>query len=687
MKQNFGLSGLTPKFIILMLVMSITPLLITWKINDHNVQETLSDQINNNLNNITKSLSGYISQWIELHLVLLKQTAELPEIKSMDKDPRHPALQAIQKEYNWIYLAFTIDLEGNNTKRSDGKSLKQYGDRSYFLQVAKQNREIGQQVLVGRTSGKPALILSVPIKDENEKIIGVNAIALHLTELSQQIADVNIGETGFAFLLDENANVIAHPDEEYTKNRKSLVEHAAYKAYKEQGKKDVVFVENGKKVIAHVIPTIFDWVIITQQDYDEAFKPLKDSLILNLIVLVSTIVLILILAYIVSNVALKSIRGLSSNMLKIDSFLKEDNFVELGEVKLDINLKDEIGLLNRITRDLVEDIQISHATLIDINKTLEERIEERTKDLSKAYKKVQDSQKDLAKAYKKLQESQSQLIQSEKMASLGQMVAGVAHEINTPLGYVRSSIESSQVLVEDLLELANEYNLLLTMVFSENPDEEAMQAQFAKVQQLSDSLGQEEMTEDFAKIFKNTFYGLDQIAELVNSLKNFSRKEESKVENISINDCVNNSLLISKNAIKRIQIETQLDENLLPITGSPSQINQVLINMINNAAQAVEEKTGKLIITTKQHKDFLEIKIQDNGKGIPKEIMNKIFDPFFTTKKVGEGTGLGLSISFKIIQQHQGKINVKSVVGKGTVFQIILPTNKKIDRSFLVEEK
>lgn len=282
----------------------------------------------------------------------------------------------------------------------------------------------------------------------------------------------------------------------------------------------------------------------------------------------------------------------------------------------------------------------------------------------------------LAQSFTQLQASQSQLVQSEKMAALGQMVAGVAHEINTPLGYVQNNVEMAHAAYDQLAVLNEEYEQLMTMLQSPEVDEMAMQAQFAKIQYLRAEFAQAVPREDMQGLFSDTLYGLGQIAEIVSNLKNFSRLDQAVVSNVDINQCVESTLVIANNLIKH-KVEVIRDLGVLPkVSCAPSQINQVLLNLVTNAVHAIEGR-GRIMISTLSDGQYVHIIIKDSGKGISEQNLGKIFDPFFTTKPVGEGTGLGLSITFKIIRDHQGYIRVKSQVGKGTAFCVSLPVAAK----------
>ena len=180
------------------------------------------------------------------------------------------------------------------------------------------------------------------------------------------------------------------------------------------------------------------------------------------------------------------------------------------------------------------------------------------------------------------------------------------------------------------------------------------------------------LAEDLQQLFADTDYGLGQIAELVVGLKDFARLDRAMSEQVDLNDCIRSALLIARNNLKdRAEVLQQLGE-LPAIACAPSQINQVLLNLLNNAAQAIDG-FGRILVKTWAEADDVLISIEDSGRGMSAEVQKRIFDPFFTTKAVGEGTGLGLSISFKIIQDHGGTIRVASVLGRGTRFVLRLP--------------
>ena len=279
----------------------------------------------------------------------------------------------------------------------------------------------------------------------------------------------------------------------------------------------------------------------------------------------------------------------------------------------------------------------------DYRADLERAVEERTRELQKAH--------DL-------------LRQSEKMTLLGQIAAGVAHEINTPLGFISSNLESLSKFTERLL--------MFFMVQSESLDKYCPADELSRIQAIRTRSHICRIVEELPEIVKDSLEGAERIKEIVKNLKSFSRADEDQFVTANINDSLLKALNIVKNELKYVAtVVTELGE-LSPGRCLPNQLTQVFMNLLVNAAQALENR-GEIRVRSWQSGGNFRVSVSDTGCGMPQEVLKHIFEPFFTTKEVGKGTGLGLAISYDIVRKHGGEIGVESAPGKGTTFTVTLP--------------
>lgn len=353
-------------------------------------------------------------------------------------------------------------------------------------------------------------------------------------------------------------------------------------------------------------------------------------------------------------------------------------------------------VLSAKSADAFNKVEKLSSVLQNINKSLEDKVAERTKEiadknnqleqnatklrtinidledtksnLEDALEKEHNFRLELEHALNQLKEAQAQLIQSEKMVSLGQLTAGIAHEINNPMNFIYVGVEVLKELIA--------YNRMLLDKYSEleqvAPSNVAQKLK--EITKVKKELEFDDMQVELEQVVDDINQGVNRTIEIINGLRDFSRSDDLDMAAADIHQCIDSTLIILKNQYKHnIKIIQNYDQSLPFVHCNTGQINQVLMNLLVNAIHAIEG-AGSITISTKtESQEIISISVLDTGKGIPKEIIDNIFDPFFTTKPVGEGTGLGLSISHGIIEKHKGRLEAKSQVGQGSEFTIFLP--------------
>ncbi len=278
----------------------------------------------------------------------------------------------------------------------------------------------------------------------------------------------------------------------------------------------------------------------------------------------------------------------------------------------------------------------------------------------------------IRKLQKKLDTTYDKLLQSEKMASIGQLAAGVAHEINNPTGFVHSNLNTLKEYSQDILKILLSYDHLIVTLQKEDQSTSIATA-MQELQTLREEIDLDFIIEDMTDLLNESYDGTDRIKKIVAGLKTFAHPGKKQMEDADINECLNTTLNIVKNELKyKSDITRNYQKDLPKLKCFPQKLSQAFMNILVNSSQAIE-KDGKIAIATRLQDNSIRILFSDNGTGISSENINRIFDPFFTTKDVGQGTGLGLHVAYTLIQDHGGTIEVKSQEGKGTVMAITLP--------------
>ena len=334
--------------------------------------------------------------------------------------------------------------------------------------------------------------------------------------------------------------------------------------------------------------------------------------------------------------------------------------------------EEERVAIERQNRNLEEQILARTAMIMEQKSQIEQqntRLEEALEIEKLQVEEMEATQAKMLEAFEQLKATQSQLVQSEKMASLGLMTAGIAHEINNPLNFIYAGVETLEDLLQELMHVYNQYEKL-DIVYK---DREKVRALAEGVNALKEEIRFDLIKEDIPRMIKEIRIGAERASEIIKGLRLFARGEDTENQLIDIHELIETALVLLQNLLKdKVEIIKDYNRQAERIECHPSQLTQVFMNLIANGVQAITDE-GKIYISTKRQQNDLEIIIRDTGCGIPDNIKDKIFEPFFTTKEVGEGTGLGLSISYGIIQQHGGSINLESKVGEGTTFFIRLP--------------
>ncbi|MGB0522480.1 MAG: hybrid sensor histidine kinase/response regulator [Flammeovirgaceae bacterium] len=305
-----------------------------------------------------------------------------------------------------------------------------------------------------------------------------------------------------------------------------------------------------------------------------------------------------------------------------------------------------------------------NSKLKELNEHLEEKVRERTKAL-------EAQKEEITAAFEQLKQTQSQLIQSERMASLWELTAGLSHELNNPLNFVLTGTEALIEGLESLGNLLNQYGEL------DGGKIDNIEQFIANIKRSKEEISYEETVNDLQTMLRTIRVGAKRSSEIVKGLRAFSGLGKRDTTFIELNGNIDLTLLMLEHRYQDV-IEIKKDYNKLPLIECyAGQINQLLLNILSNSIQSIEGK-GKIYIKTSQFmadgKQFVQARIKDTGKGMSKEVEAKVFEPFFTTKDIGQGTGLGLSIAYGIVEMHQGQIELHSQLGKGTEVIITFPT-------------
>ena len=362
-------------------------------------------------------------------------------------------------------------------------------------------------------------------------------------------------------------------------------------------------------------------------------------------------------------IASKLQQAISDPILQLARMTRNISQTEDYSIEIQKHGDDEIGQLFDEFNQMMRKIQLRDTQLTHAKNELEQRVETRTEELRKALIKMEE-------AFEELKQAQRQLLQSEKLASIGQLAAGVAHEINNPVGFIGNNMEL-------LGQYIGEYTKILRMVggLKKSVDEgniEKAKAIVQDINQFEQEIHLDQVINDMDNLLKHNQRGIERIQKIVRDLRTFSREDVDTMELVKVEEILDSILSIVHSELKyKAELKKNYGETPL-VRGNPQRLGQVFINLLVNAAQAIEQK-GAIEVKTYQEGNYICIDVKDTGKGILPENLKRVFDAFFTTKPVGQGTGLGLSVSYEIVKKHGGDMKVQSDPGIGTTFTVMLP--------------